>query len=143
MNRPVWQRWWFAAMAFVLVAGFLAWLLPGPQADLVLADGRQVSLLATTYGNIHRLTVASPVAKVIARLFGGGAARRFGYRTYDAYYSTNSSIAVWTVWLTDGSNRPPLRFNTVGIWTRVGACFSRERVNLHGRQATNRGRVEV
>lgn len=107
MNRTMWQRWWFAAMVFVVVAGLLAWLLPGRKADLALADGRQVSLLATTYGNIHRLTIASPIAKVMARLFGDGAARRFGYRTYDVYYSTNSSIAVWTEWMTGGSNRPP------------------------------------
>lgn len=107
MNRPVWQRWWFAALAFVVVAGLLAWLWPGPKADLTLADGRAVSLITTTYGNIHRLTDASPVAKVIARLFGEGAARRFGYRTYNTFISTNSSIAVWTEWLTDGSNRPP------------------------------------
>jgi len=106
MNRPVWQRWWFAAMAFVLVAGFLAWLLPGPQADLVLADGRQVSLLATTYGTRHTYEEGSFLARLVARFFGPNRGERFGYRSHN-FSSMSPSLTVWTEWPRGGSNSPP------------------------------------
>lgn len=107
MNRPVWQRRWFLAIAFVGGAVLLAWMIPGRRGELRLPDGREVTLMATTRGNVHMLTDASPVAKVVARLFGEKVARRFGYRRLTTFYSPNPSVAIWTEWWTDGSNRPP------------------------------------
>lgn len=106
MNRPVWQRWWFYAVAFVVCAGLLAWLLPGRKADLILADGRTVSLLATTYGTRHTYEEGSFLARIVARFFGPNRGQRFGFRSH-IITSMSPSVTVWTEWLTDGSNRPP------------------------------------
>ena len=106
MNRPLWQRWWFAAILFVVCAGLLAWLWPGRKADVTLADGRAVSLLATTYGTRHTYEEGSFVARMVARFFGPNRFNRFGFRSH-TITSTSPAVTVWTEWLTDGSNRPP------------------------------------
>jgi hypothetical protein len=106
MNRPVWQRWWFYAVAFVICAGLLAWLLPGRKADLILADGRAVSLAATTYGTRHTYEEGSFLARVVARLFGANRGEQFGYRSH-SFSSVNPSLTVWTEWPKAGSNSPP------------------------------------
>ena len=107
MNRPIWQRWLLAAVAFALIAGLLTWLMPGgEQYDLRLADGRAVSVLQTTYGTRHIYEEGSFLAKWAAKLAGPARAQRFGFRTYSTATPT-PSVVVWTEWSKLNTNRPP------------------------------------
>lgn len=132
MNRPVWQRWWFAAVMFVVCAGLLAWLLPGRKADLILADGRAVSLLATTYGTRHTYEEGSFLARIVARFFGPNRAERFGYRAHN-FSSASPSLAVWTEWPKVGSNSPP-RYASI----RVAGTFESEPLYLSASSFSSR-----
>jgi len=107
MNRPIWQRWLLAAVAFALIAGLLAWLMPGGERfDLQLADGRTVSVLQTTYGTRHVYEEGSVLAKWVAKLAGPARAQRFGFRSHTTMTLT-PGIVVWTAWMKSSSNRPP------------------------------------
>ena len=107
MNRPLWQRWLIAAMAFALIAGLLTWLMPGGgQYDLRLADGRAVSLIQTTYGTRHVYEEGSVLAKWVAKLAGPARAQRFGFRTHSTTTPT-PSVVIWTEWTKLITNRPP------------------------------------
>ena len=107
MNRPIWQRWLLAAVAFALIAGLLTWLMPGgEQYDLRLADGRVVSVLQTTYGTRHVYEEGSFLAKWVAKLAGPARAQKFGFRTQMTATPT-PSVVVWTEWAKLNTNRPP------------------------------------
>ena len=107
MNRPIWQRWLLAAVAFALIAGLLTWLMPGgEQYDLRLADGRVVSVLQTTYGTRHVYEEGSFLAKWVAKLGGPARAQKFGFRTQMTATPT-PSVVVWTEWAKLNTNRPP------------------------------------
>lgn len=107
MNRPLWQRWLLAAMAFALIAGLLTWLMPGGgKFDLQLADGRTVSVLKTTHGNLHTYEEGSALAKWVAKLAGPARAQRFGFRAHWTSTPTTTMV-VWTEWTKSISNRPP------------------------------------
>jgi len=107
MNRPLWQRWLIAAMAFALIAGLLTWLMPGGgKFDLQLADGRAVSVLQTTYGTRHVYEEGSFLAKWVAKLAGPAQAQRFGFRSHSTT-TPAPGIVVWTEWMKSISNRSP------------------------------------
>ena len=109
-HRP--SRWTLAAFAFAVVAGFIAWLVMGRGERVMrLADGREFSVVAVTYGTNHVFAQGPPWARLIA-LRSRSKAYRFGYRSSGPYTSAVPSIMVWTRWASGNSNVPP-RFASV------------------------------
>lgn len=104
--RP--SRWTLAAFGFAVLAGFIAWLILGRGERTVrLADGRELSVVAVTYGTNHVLEEGPPWARLIARFGSRSMAYRFGYRSSGAYPSAVPSVMVWTRWASGNSNAPP------------------------------------
>ena len=109
--RP--SRLTLAAFAFAVVAGLIAWLILGRGARMMrLADGREFSVVAVTYGTNHVFAQGPPWARLVARYRSRSAAYRFGYRSAGPYTSALPSIMVWTRWASGNSNVPP-RFASV------------------------------
>lgn len=110
-HRP--SRWTLAAFAFAVAAGFIAWLVMGSgERTLRLADGREFSIFAVTYGTNHVLEQGPPWARLIARFGSRSTAYRFGYRSTGPYPSPVPCIMIWTRWMPGNSNGPP-RFASV------------------------------
>jgi len=109
--RP--SRWTLASFAFAVVAGLIAWLVLGRGERTVrLADGREFSIVAVTYGTNHVLEGGPPWARLIARYGSRSTANRFGYRSSGVYPSLKPSVMIWTRWSFGNSNVPP-RFASV------------------------------
>jgi hypothetical protein len=109
-HRP--SRWTLAAFAFAVLTAVVAWLvLGGRERTLRLADGREFSVVAVTYGTRHILDEGPPWAKVLAR-GSRSMAYRFGYRSSGAYTSAVPSVMVWTQWSPQNTNVSP-RFASV------------------------------
>ena len=109
--RP--SRWTLAAFAFAVAAGLIAWLVLGRgERPVRLADGREFSVVAVTYGTNHVFAQGPPWARLVARYRSRSAAYRFGYRSDGPYPSALPSIMVWTRWASGNSNVPP-RFASV------------------------------
>jgi hypothetical protein len=104
-HRP--SRRTLAAFAFAVVAAVMAWLvLGGRERTRRLADGREYSIVAVTYGTKHVIEEGPLWARLIAR--GSRAmAYRFGFRSSGAYTSAAPSLMVWTRWAAGHSNMPP------------------------------------
>jgi len=103
--RP--SRWTVAAFAFAVVAGFIAWLILGKDGRTMrLADGREVSVIAVTYGTNHVLEQGPPWARLMARYGSRSMAYRFGFWSSDFYRSPTPSVMVWTRWRPGESNKP-------------------------------------
>lgn len=113
-HRP--SRWTLTAFAFAVAAGFIAWLNLGRgERTLCLADGREFSVVAVTYGTNHVLEQGPPWARLIARYGSRSTAYRFGYKSSGNYPSTVPSIMIWTRWLPGNSNAPPRFASVAGV----------------------------
>jgi hypothetical protein len=113
-HRP--SRWTLAAFAFAVAAGFIAWLVMGSgERTMRLADGREFSIFAVTYGTNHVLEQGPPWARLIARFGSRSTAYRFGYRSTGPYPSPVPSIMIWTRWLPGNSNAPPRFASVAGV----------------------------
>ena len=109
--RP--SRWTLAAFAFAVAAGLIAWLVLGRgERPVRLADGREFSVVAVTYGTNHVFAQGPPWARLVARYRSRSAAYRFGYRSSGFFPSAVPSVMVWTRWSSGNSNVPP-RFASV------------------------------
>jgi hypothetical protein len=85
-HRP--SRWTLAAFAFAAVAGLIAWLILGRSSrTMCLADGREFSVVAVTYGTNHVLEGGPLWSRLIARCGSRSMAYRFGYRSSGNYPS--------------------------------------------------------
>lgn len=110
-HRP--SRWTLAAFAFAVVAGFIAWLILGRGGRTMrLADGREFSVVAVTYGTNHVFEEGPPWARLMARFGSRSTASRFGYRSSGYIPSTVPSVMIWSRWAVENSNGPP-RFASV------------------------------
>jgi hypothetical protein len=104
--RP--SRWTVAAFAFAVLAGFIAWLVMGRgDRTMRLADGREFSVVAATYGTNHVLEDGPPWSRLMARYGSRSTAYRFGYRSTGNYPSLVPSVMIWTRWSSRNSNAPP------------------------------------
>ena len=109
--RP--SRWTLAAFAFAVVAGFIAWLILGrTERAMRLADGREFSIVAVTYGTNHVFKGGPPWARLMARSGLRSIAVRFGYSLSGNLPSSTPCLVVWTRWSLSNSNPPP-RFASV------------------------------
>jgi hypothetical protein len=111
--RP--SRWTVAAFAFAVVAALVAWLILGrSERWMRLADGREFSVIAVTYGTNHVLETGPPWARLIARFGSRATAFRYGYRSSGEYPSSVPSVMIWTRWSPANSNAPPRFASVVG-----------------------------
>lgn len=89
-----WMRWarrhWIglglAALAGLLTA--MWWGAPSGSQTVRLADGRQVTLKAVTFGKTHRYTHAKPWLKPLALLLPANWAARLGAKTFEQTTAT-------------------------------------------------------
>jgi hypothetical protein len=110
-HRP--SRWTLAAFAFAVVAGFVAWLVMGRgERTMRLADGREFSVVAVTYGTNHVFEEGPPWARLMARYGSRSMAYRFGFSSSGSVRSPTPCVVVWTRWPSGHSNAPP-RFASV------------------------------
>src|SRR5882672_6526196 len=104
--RP--SRWTFAAFAFAVVTGFIAWLILGRgERTMRLADGREFSVVAVTYGTNHVLEEGPPWARLMARFGSRSMAYRFGYSFSGGVPSVTAGVVVWTQWTSSNLNTLP------------------------------------
>ncbi len=101
------RRWAWVLLAFAVLATVITLFWSGKRREeLVLADGRGVSLVQATFGTRHELEEGSVLAKLIAKVVGTTRAQRFGYRSI-VHMTPAPTLMVWTRWVIPPSNAPP------------------------------------
>jgi hypothetical protein len=101
------KRWAWTALAFAVLATVLTLCWSGGRGEeLMLADGRGVSLVQATFGTRHELEEGSVLARLIAKIVGATRAQRFGYRSI-VHMTPAPTLMVWTRWVIPTSNAPP------------------------------------
>ena len=108
MNAVTTRRWVLLVAVFAgcAVAFALSRGPRGARGEMVLPDGRSVSVAKVTFGTTHDLEGGSIFARLAARVAGPQFAARLGYVNY-SQKSAAPCVMVWTRWYGDVTNTPP------------------------------------
>jgi hypothetical protein len=100
------RLWVVAALAFALAAGVVWWVSNRVRGTVRLPDGREVTILAVTYGTNHVLIEGPLWAKVARRFVSRPRAHQLGLRIYERKFS-EPTLVIWTHWRLPSTNEAP------------------------------------
>ena len=107
MKTPARLRLWVvAALAFALAAGVVWWASNRMRRSVRLPDGREVTVLAVTYGTNHSLIEGPLWAKVARRFVSRPKAHQLGLRIYERKFN-EPTLLIWTHWRLPSTNEAP------------------------------------
>ena len=107
MKTPARLRLWVvAALAFAVAAGMVWWASDRVRGTVRLPDGREVTVLAVTYGTDHALIEGPFWAKIARRFLSRAKAHQLGLRIYERKFD-QPTLIVWTHWRLPSTNEPP------------------------------------
>lgn len=105
------MRWTLAAIGFAVAAGALWLLVVGFGTSVTFPDGREVSILAVTYGTNHVYVEGPVYAKLARRFISRPRVHRLGLRIFEQH-TPSPSLMIWTQWHLPSTNEAP-RFASV------------------------------